>query len=111
MSKAYKPLLKKKGFDPSPVAGNIPFWADEISNPRAVGTTAYQDFWDEQIDRCINGYITAGIDIPGRYYYYLNFMPLKGLMGGMYPLYVDIDLEYWRLIEYVKKHQKDNKTR
>jgi len=106
MQTAYKPLLKKKGFDPSPVAGRIPNWADSVSNPKCVETTAFKDFWDEQIDRCINGYITAGVDIPGRYYYYLNFMPLKGLMGGMYPMYVDIDLEYFKLIEYVKENHK-----
>jgi len=106
MQTAYKPLLKKKGFDPSPVAGRIPNWADSVSNPKCVETTAFKDFWDEQIDRCINGYTTAGVDIPGRYYYYLNFMPLKGLMGGMYPMYVDIDLEYFKLIEYVKENHK-----
>jgi len=106
MQTDYQPILKTRGFDPSPIAGNIPYWADEISNPRAVETTAYQDFWEEQIDRCTNGYTTAGIDIPGRYYYYLNFMPLKGLMGGMHPLYVDIDLEYWKLLEYVKANHK-----
>lgn len=106
MQTDYKPLYKKQGFNPSPIAGNIPYWADEVSNPRCIGTTAHEDFWKEQIDRCINGYETAGIFIPGRYYYYLNLMPLKGLMGGMYPLYVDLDLEYYTLVDYVKKHKK-----
>jgi len=106
MQTDYKPIFKERGFDPSPVAGNVPYWADGISNPRCIGTTAFEDFWTEQIDRCINGYETAGIYIPGRYYYYLNFMPLKGLKGGMYPLYVDVDLEYFKLVEYVKEHHK-----
>jgi hypothetical protein len=105
-SNNYQLRLKKRGFDPSPIAGNIPYWADEISNPRCVGTTAHEDFWNEQIDRCINGYETAGIKIPGRYYYYLNLMPLKGLKGSMYPLYVDLDLEYYNLVDYVKVHKK-----
>jgi len=102
----YKMILKKKGFDPSPVAGKVPYWADEISNPSSINTVAYRDFWDEQIDRCINGYMTAGLKIPGRYYYYLNFMPLKGLMGGLYPLYVDLDLEFWERVDYVKEYKK-----
>jgi len=102
----YLPNLKLRGFDPSPIANNIPYWADEISNPRCIGTTAYDDFWEEQFDRCINGYETAGVNIPGRYYYYLNLMPLKGLKGGMYPLYVDLDLEYFKLVDYVKEEQK-----
>ena len=102
----YKPLWKRRGFDPSPVANNIPFWADEVANPDCIGTTGHDDFWGEQIQRCIDGYDTAGIHIPGRYYYYLNFMPLSGLMGGMYPLYNDIDLEYFRLLDYVKEKHK-----
>ena len=102
----YQPLIKSGGFDPSPVAGKIPIWADSQINPRLVDTQAFKDFWDEQFDRCINGYETKGIHIPGRYYYYLNFEILQGLRGPTYPMYVDLDLEYYRLIDYVKKHQR-----
>ena len=101
----YNLLLKNKGFDPSPVAGKIPFWADSKVNPKAKGTRLFDEFWDEQFDRCINGYSTAGIDIPGRYYYYLNFNVLAGLYGPQYPWYVDLDLEYWKLVDQVKKYQ------
>ena len=102
----YRPRLKGKGFDPSPIAGKIPYWADGISNPNCIGTTAWEDFWNEQVHYCINGYETAGIKIPGRYYYYLNLMPLKGLKGGMYPLYVDLDQEFWEMVEYIKHHHR-----
>ena len=102
----YQPLIKSGGFDPSPVAGKIPIWADSQINPRLVDTQSFKDFWDEQFDRCINGYETKGIHIPGRYYYYLNFEILQGLRGPTYPMYVDLDLEYYRLIDYVKKHQR-----
>ena len=38
------------------------------------GTRDYYKFWDEQADRCINGYITEnGIHITGYHYFYLNF--------------------------------------
>lgn len=104
--KPYKPIIKKRGFDPSPVAGNIPIYADGKTNPKAIGTPNYVEFWDEQFDRCINGYKTAGLEIPGRYYYYLNFVLLQGLKGPMYPLYVDLDLEYYRLVDYVKENNK-----
>lgn len=102
----YQPLIKSGGFDPSPVAGKIPIWADSQINPRLVDTQSFKDFWDEQFDRCINGYETKGIHIPGRYYYYLNFQVLQGLRGPTYPMYVDLDLEYFRLLDHVKKHQK-----
>ena len=102
----YTPIIKYKGFSPSPVAGNIPIWADGKINPRVQETQRYKDFWDEQFDRCINGYDTGGIHIPGRYYFYLNFVVLQGLRGPSYPMYVDMDLEYYNLVEYVKKNQK-----
>jgi len=39
-----------------------------------VGTTEYFKYWDEQLDRCINGYTTPSGDfVPGYYYFYLNF--------------------------------------
>jgi len=102
----YVPIVKKKNFKPNPVAGNIPIYADGKTNPKIIGTTGYTDFWDEQFDRCINGYDTGGMHIPGRYYFYLNFVVLQGLKGPMYPMYVDLDLEYYKLVDYVKENQK-----
>lgn len=102
----YAPIIKHRGFCPNPVAGNIPIYADSITNPKVIGTTNYNEFWDEQFDRCVNGYDTAGIHISGRYYFYLNFVVLKGLYGPQYPFYVDLDLEYYNLVEYVKKNRK-----
>jgi hypothetical protein len=104
--KPYSPIIKKKGFDPAPVAGRIPIYADGVTNPKVVGTSAYKEFWDEQIDRCLNGYITGGMDIPGRYYYFLNFQLLNGVKGQMYPMFVDLDYEIYKLQEYVKKNNK-----
>jgi hypothetical protein len=106
IQKAYVPIIKASGFCPNPVAGNIPLFADSITNPKVVGSSNYNEFWDEQIDRCINGYTTAGIFIPGRYYFYLNFVILKGLYGPQYPFFVDVDLEYYNLVEWVKKNRK-----
>lgn len=102
----YVPIVKKKGFNPSPIAGNIPIFADTIANPKALGTRAHEEFWDEQFDRCINGYRTGGLHIPGRYYFYLNFVVLHSLAGPTYPMYVDLDLEFFRLIDYVKENKK-----
>lgn len=106
IQKPYVPIVKEAGFKPNPVAGNIPIYADSVINPKVVGTNAYNEFWDEQIDRCINGYDTAGMHIPGRYYWYLNFVVLKGLYGPQYPFFVDLDLEYYRLVEWVKENRR-----
>lgn len=38
------------------------------------GTTAYMDFWDEEMTRCIHGYTTPdGEYITGYFYFYLNY--------------------------------------
>lgn len=101
--RVYTPIIKKKEFNPSPVAGNIPFFADSRINPDCIGTSLYDEFWNEQVDRCLYGYTTGGIFIPGRYYWYLNYVVLQGLMGVQYPFYVDLDLEFFLLVEAIKK--------
>lgn len=106
MSSNFQPIIKQKGFDPSPVAGKIPIYADSVTNPKVIGTKNYEEFWDEQFDRCINGYDTAGIHLTGRYYYYLNFVLLRGLKGPQYPFFIDMDLEYFNLVEWIKNNRK-----
>jgi hypothetical protein len=103
----YVPIRKGKGFNPNPVASEgIPTFADSISNPDNVETKAYQDYWEEQYDRCVNGYETGGIFIPGRYYYYLNFTILNGLYGPQFPWITDLDLEYFLTVEWIKENKK-----
>lgn len=104
--RVYTPLIKHKKFDPSPVAGKIPYFADGQTNPSNIGSSLYNEFWLEQVDRCNNGYVTQGTHIPGRYYWYLNFIPLAGLLGTQYPFYVDFDLEFFRLVDDIKKYKK-----
>jgi len=106
MSTVYTPIIKKKGFNPNPIAGKIPFFADGRTNPEAIGKSDYQEFWEEQYDRCINGYQTGGVFLPGRYYWYLNFVPLRGLMGIQYPWYVDFDQEFFTTVDQVKKYKQ-----
>ena len=108
----YRPIRKIKDFNPNPLISednktqNIPWYADGENNPNCIGTVEYWGFWENQIDRCIHGYETGGIWIPGRYYYYLNFTRLAGVFGLQYPWYVDLDLEYFRTVEYIKEKQK-----
>ena len=45
------------------------------SYPR--GTTEYIKFWEEEQERCINGYTALdGDHITGYYYFYLNYCPI-----------------------------------
>lgn len=104
----YEPLIKGVGFLPNPVVKyGIPDFADSASDPNVVGTVMHEDWWNEQFDRCMNGYWTGGIYIPGRYYYYLNFNQLLTIGRGYhYPEYVDLDLEFFDLFDFCKKEGK-----
>jgi hypothetical protein len=42
-----------------------------------AGTKDYEDYWEEQDRRCIEGYSVGGVRIPGRYYFMLNFGMIK----------------------------------
>lgn len=80
-------------------------------NPESV---AYREFWDEQIDRCKNGFKPKGLDrISGKHYYYLNFYKILGNSGGdgnrktlIAPWYRDMDKEYFDLFETCKEEEK-----
>lgn len=108
----YRPIKKLREFNPNPLVSadhtrqHIPYWADGKNNPECIGTSDYWDFWNEQVERCIEGYETGGIWIPGRYYYYLNFTKISGVLGVQFPWYIDLDLEYFRTVEYIKDAHK-----
>lgn len=99
-----QPIVKKKSFCPNPIVKyGIPDYADSASNPKVIGTTAWRDWWEEQIDYCINGYDAGGLWIPGRYYYYLNFFYISTVgVGNHHPMFVDFDYDFFMLVEHVK---------
>ena len=97
-------LIKRGGFNPSPIAGRIPKFANVSVNPDVRGTPLYEEFWQEQVDRCLNGYTTGGLRIPGRHYYYMNFQPISGVTGAMYPLYCEFDREFYSTVDWVKEY-------
>lgn len=41
------------------------------------GSKDYDDYWDEQEERCTDGYSVGGIRVTGRHYFFLNFGRLK----------------------------------
>lgn len=102
------PFVKGKGFNPSPiVTDGIPDYADSVKNPKVIGTPEYEQFWQEQTYRCINGYKTGGIFLPGRFYYYMNFNSMLTINGIITPDYCDMHLELCNIIEYCKANQKN----
>lgn len=42
-----------------------------------TGSKDYNDYWDEQERRVMNGYSVGGVRVTGRHYFYLNFCQIK----------------------------------
>jgi len=102
------PYIKGKGFDPAPLITNgIPDYADAYKNPKVIGTPEYEVFWTEQLYRCINGYQTGGIFIPGRFYYYMNFNSMNTVHGVITPDFCDLHLQLCYIIEWCKANGKN----
>ena len=102
------PYVKGKGFCPNPLVVNgIPDYADGSKNSKVIGTPEYETFWSEQLYRCINGYNTGGIFIPGRFYYYMNFNNMNTVHGIITPDFCDMHLELCYIIEWCKANGKN----
>ena len=78
-------------------------------------SVSFQEYWEEQIHRCKNGYKPKGMDrITGKHYYYLNFYRILGNSGAesgnrktlIAPWYRDLDKVYFDTFEECKDEQK-----
>ena len=101
--KNYGPIIKMGGFNPCPINNKIPDFANSILFPEVRGTSIYIEFWEEQIDRCINGYATGGLKLPGPYYEYLNFSTIDGPRGPTTPYFVDLHYGIVDTVDQAKK--------
>ncbi len=77
-------------------------------------SVAYQEYWEQELDRCINGFKPKGMNwISGKYYFYLNYYKILGNDGTLgsrktliSPWYRQMDHEYFDLFETCKKEEK-----
>jgi hypothetical protein len=69
------------------------------------------DWWQQELDRCRNGYTVAGAHITGNHYFYLNYSPIKRKdRSGKravskridFPDFYDGDYDYFHLIEIAR---------
>jgi hypothetical protein len=78
------------------------------------GSVSYQEYWEQERDRCINGYKPKGMKkISGKYYYYLNYYKILGNSGEagsrktlISPWYRSMDHEYFDTFEVCKDEGK-----
>lgn len=97
-----------------------------------IGTTDYNTYWEQETDRCLNGYIAPDGDyITGYHYFYLNYSPIMKLEEVKYtdrngnirtrrerildfPRFWDYDYYYYNAIEEAEdqgKHMSVIKSR
>lgn len=76
------------------------------------GTYQYKEFWDNEVDKCMNGVQKGDLWIPGPYYFYLNYQPILGkdeITGRkkkVFPKFTDADLEYFKIVDRARKEKK-----
>ena len=88
------------------------------------GTTDYNTYWEQETDRCLNGYTTPdGDSITGYHYFYLNYSPIMKLEEVQYtdrygnqrtrrerildfPRFWDYDYFYYNAIEEAEEEGK-----
>lgn len=106
----HAPYIKSKGFlgllMPIVIKG-IPHYADSINNPECIGTPEYEAFWNEELNKIINGFSIKDIWIPGRFYYYMNYKQMSTIRGVITPDMVDMHLELAYHIEYCLANGKN----
>src|SRR6185369_8509496 len=104
------PYQKPKGFlsylIPIVLKG-IPAYADSTKNPDVIGTPEYEEFWNEELRKIVQGFWIKDIWIPGRFYYYMNYKHMSTIRGVITPDMVDLHLELAYHIEYCLANGKN----
>jgi len=83
----------------------------KYSQTLKAGTLAYDDFWDEQDDRCLFGHKPKGMnDITGEHYFHLNMNQIEMLVQGENrkrihsPYYRELDNRLFKITYDAKKN-------
>ena len=76
------------------------------------GTAEYNEYWDEQEERCINGYTVSGVRITGEHYAYLNFGRILATVNtgkrqrkiDTFPKFLDMDYYWYHELETAEEN-------
>lgn len=82
------------------------------SSPK--GTSAYLEYWDEEVKRCLHGYTTEeGLHISGYFYFYLNYSRInkavedektgKLIKSSGFPNFYDYDYEFFKAVDEAER--------
>lgn len=100
------------------------FMENGVYTKAPAGTTDYIQFWDQETQRCLNGYVAPDGDaITGYHYFYLNYFPIMRLEEKEYtdrygvkrtrrerifdfPAFYDYDYFYFNAVEQAENNGK-----
>ena len=88
------------------------FQKENLYTKSLSGTYQFDEFWDEERRKCLEGVTKGGLYIPGTYYFYLNYYPIlgkdevTGRKTKIFPRFTDVDLEYFTIVEEARKQKK-----
>jgi hypothetical protein len=85
------------------------FQENEYYTDLVEDTHDWNEFWDEEERRILNGLWIDGFYIPGLYYFYMNYLPIyhKQLNKYEFPDVYDMDYHTFLCLEhaiFLKKH-------
>ena len=76
----YRPINETQGldFDPEPfMATGKVYETTGNYTTYLKGSKLYNDFWQKEFDRCVNGYTVNGYTLTGDNYFFLNYFRLQ----------------------------------
>ena len=115
----YRPITMDKGLDFKPELFTI---AADTYNKTGnytqypYGSKKYRTFWEEEFNRCINGYTVGKYHITGDNYFYLNYYRMdiivEGSEGGQgrsesFPKFLSKQYEWFHYVEMASKLHLD----
>ncbi len=104
------PYIKPKNFlsnlIPIVLVG-IPAYADSTKDKAVIGTPEYEEFWENELRKIMNGFWIGEIWIPGRFYWYMNYKLMSTIDGAIVPDFVDMHLELAYHIEHCLANGKN----
>lgn len=99
----------------SPAAENFKKYGEYC--PYIKGTQMWHEFWDNEWERCENGYEVDGFWISGEYYFYLNYCIISSVLDEQsgepmlqFPLFLSMDY-YWFMELYKAENPESGYAR
>lgn len=114
----YKPINDKQGLDFDPewfLQTRETYQRTGHYTEYLYGSKKFAEFWDEQFDRCRNGYTVNGYTVTGDHYFFLNFYQLPNLntaKAGIgraidFPDFYVAQYEWFHYLEMCKQLRKN----